>query len=285
MSRAEVRESAHSVAAAYGGHPADTPSAGVRRRKSPGSRRAGPVETAFRLLAASRRAPALHPRGLTCTAALEVVDDDGGPWGAPWLDVPGIYAATVRFSRAAGLPGAVPDGLGLALRVERADGTGVLLDLLLTTCGRGRLTRHLPRPRADALGGPYSSLLAYRIGGRHRLVAAFPHRTRQASVPAAPGGLRDALATGPLVFELCAETSARTWRPFAVLTVDAALSVPADRTLDFDPYAHSAHGFRPGGALAAIRRAAYRGSRAGRRARPTTRPADTEAPALLGPTS
>ncbi|MEU8577541.1 phosphodiesterase [Streptomyces asoensis] len=285
MSRAEVRESAHSVAAAYGGFPADTPSAGVRRWNARGARRAGPVEAAFRLLSALRRAPALHPRGLTCTAALEVIDDGGGPWGAPWLDVPGVYTATVRFSRAAGLPDAVPDGLGLALRVERADGHGVLLDLLLTTSGRGRLTRHLPRPRTDALGGPYSSLLAYRIGGRQRLVAAFPHRTRQTPVPAAPGGLRDALAAGPLVFELCAETSGRTWRPFAVLTVDAALSLPADETLDFDPYGHSAHGFRPGGALAAIRSAAYRGSRAGRRTRTTPHPAGTQTPASPRPTT
>jgi hypothetical protein len=223
------------------------------------------VEGGFRLLARLRGAPALHPRGLTCTAEVEVVEDGCGPWGAPWLDVPGRYAATVRLSRAAGLPQRLPDGLGLAVRVERGDPSGRPVDLLLTSCGRGRITRHLPLPRADALGGPYSSLLRYRVGGRHRTLAAFPRRVRQtAPVHGTPTSLRAALATGPLLFDLCADASDGSWRAFAVLTVRTPLPLAQDETPDFDIYAHSAHGFTPSSALAATRRAAYRGSRAGR---------------------
>lgn len=211
-----------------------------------------------------RAAPALHPRGLTCTAELEVV---GGapPWHVPWLDTPGRYAATVRLSRAAGLPGRLPDGLGLAVRVQHADGADRPLDLLLTSSGRGGITRRVPLPRADALGGPYSSLLSYRVGGRHRVLAAFPRRTAQAPVHGDPESLRRALAAGPLVFDLCAGTSDGSWRPFAVLTVRTALPLPRHESLDFDIYAHSVPGFTPGSALAMTRRAAYRGSRAGRR--------------------
>ncbi|SPF05520.1 hypothetical protein [Streptomyces sp. MA5143a] len=66
------------------------------------------VETAFRLLARLRGAPALHPRGLTCAAELEVVTDGGEPWGVPRLDRVGLYEATVRLSRAAGLPRRLP---------------------------------------------------------------------------------------------------------------------------------------------------------------------------------
>ncbi|MEV8312206.1 hypothetical protein AB0P36_34125 [Streptomyces flavidovirens] len=153
------------------------------------------------------------------------------------------------------------------MRVEQADGPDRLLDLLLTSSGRGRITRHLPLPRADALGGPYSSLLSYRIGGSHRILAAFPRRTRQAPAHGDPASLAEALAAGPLVFDLCAETTDRSWRTFAVLTTRTPLPVRQEQSLDFDIYTHSARGFTPGSALAAIRRAAYRGSRAGRQGR------------------
>ncbi|MFD9121700.1 hypothetical protein ACFU6M_14465 [Streptomyces bottropensis] len=79
-----------------------------------------------------------------------------------------------------------------------------------------------------------------------------------------PPSLTAALADEPLVLDLCAETYRRSWREFAVLTVRAVLPVPAEKTLDFDIYGHSAQGLTPGRALAGARRAAYRGSRAGR---------------------
>lgn len=231
---------------------------------STGSRPVLVVEAAFRRLARLRQAPAFHPTGLTCTAELEIVDDGRRPWGVPWMDSPARYSAKVRLSRAAGLPRRLPDALGLAVRVEQADDTGRPLDLLLTSSGAGRITRHLPLPRTDALGGPYSSLLPYRIAGRGSTLAAFPRRSPQAPVPGDPRRLTDALAAGPLVFDLCAEAPHRSWRPFAVLTVRAVIPVPPGETLDFDIYRHSADGLAPGHALAATRRAAYRGSRSGR---------------------
>jgi hypothetical protein len=183
----------------------------------------------------------------------------------PWLDTPGRYAATVRLSRAAGLPPRLPDGLGLAVRVDQADGADRVLDLLLTSCGRGRVTRHLPSPRTDVLGGPYSSLLPYRVGDSRGVLAAFPRRSRRSPVYGDPARLGEALAAEPLVLDLCAETSRRSWRPFGVLTVGAPLPLGHDESLGFDVYAHSLPGLAPVSALAGLRRAAYRGSRAGRR--------------------
>ncbi|MFF9094415.1 phosphodiesterase [Streptomyces sp. NPDC014802] len=224
----------------------------------------GGVESAFRGLARLRGAPALHPDGLTCAADLEVADGGRGRWGVPWLDRPGHHAATARLSRAAGLPWRLPDGLGLAVRVDDADGAGKPLDLLFTSSGRGRLTRHLPLPRADVLAGPYSSLLSYRVGGRPSLLAALPRRSRRLPVHGDPTSVARALRAGPLVFDLCAEAAGRAfWRPFAVLTVHTALQIPAKQSADFDIYERDARQFTPGPALAAVRRAAYRGSRAG----------------------
>ncbi|NSL43405.1 phosphodiesterase, partial [Streptomyces sp. 8P21H-1] len=111
----------------------------------------------------------------------------------------------------------------------------------------------------------YSSLLGYRIGGGHGLLAAFPRPARRGPVRGDLRSVREALGAEPIVLDLCAETAGRTWRPFAVLTVGTPLPVPHEQSLDFDVYVHSAPGFRPGSALAATRRAAYRGSRAGRR--------------------
>ncbi|MFE7649619.1 hypothetical protein [Streptomyces phaeoluteigriseus] len=105
-----------------------------------------------------------------CTAELDVVDAMSGPWGEreKWLDAPWRYAATVRLSGAVGPPRRLPDGLRPAVRMEQAAGPGRPLDLLLTSSGggRGRVTRRLPRLRADAPGGPYSRLLSHRVGRR-----------------------------------------------------------------------------------------------------------------------
>ncbi|MGC3002732.1 phosphodiesterase, partial [Streptomyces sp. G35A] len=129
-----------------------------------------------RRVAARRSAPALHPHGVLCTGTLDVPGSGERRWSVDWLDRPAAYDVTVRWSRALGLPGRLPDGLGLALRVLDADGSGTPLDLLLTSSAGGRLGRHLPLPRWDALSGPYSTLVAYRVGGRDRVLAAFPHR-------------------------------------------------------------------------------------------------------------
>ncbi|WP_436949318.1 phosphodiesterase [Streptomyces sp. SudanB52_2052] len=245
----------------------DIRTAGGRRPGQPlRARPVAAVEAGFRALARLREAPALHPHGLTCTAEVEVVADRSGPWRVPWLDARGHHTAMVRLSRAAGLPRRVPDWLGLAVRVPDADGPDHTLDLLLTSSGRGRFTRHLPLPRADVLRGPYSSLLPYRVADRRCLLAAFPRRAGRGPVPGDPAGVADALAAGPLVFDLCAEGGDRTWRRFAVLTVRDVLPLGQEETLDFDIYRRSVRAFAPGGALAATRRAAYRGSRAGRRA-------------------
>ena len=62
----------------------------------------------------------------------------GEPSGVPWLDAVGEDEVLVRFSRAIGLPRALPDIHGIAMRVPAEDRFG---DLLLASTGLGRLTR------------------------------------------------------------------------------------------------------------------------------------------------
>ncbi|MEU1045898.1 phosphodiesterase [Streptomyces sp. NPDC005897] len=182
----------------------------------------------------------------------------------PWLDRPGSYRATVRWSRALGLHRRLPDALGLAVRVEDADGRGSALDMLFTSSRPGRFGRHLPLPRPDALTGPYSSLLSYRLGERERVLAAFP-------VPDPGGTAEDTLPTlwqelahRPVRFDLRAAAPDEPWRTFASLSLEAVDPAPATSTVSYDPYAHSLPGLHPTGRLRRLRDAAYAGSRHGR---------------------
>ncbi|WP_077798954.1 phosphodiesterase [Streptomyces sp. JHA26] len=226
-------------------------------------------------LARRRSAPALHPHGVLCTGTLTVTGRADGAWGAAWLDRPATYRATVRWSRALGLPRRLPDGLGLAVRVEDADGPGTALDVLFTSSRPGRFGRHLPLLRPDALTGPYSTLLSYRTGRRERVLAAFPVR--------APGGdalptLWQELARRPVRFDLRAAAPDEPWSTFAVLSLDAAHAAPGTATVSYDPYAHCLPGLHPTGRLRRLRDAAYAGSRRGRGASEREHPALYPAP-------
>ncbi|WP_063759059.1 hypothetical protein [Streptomyces globisporus] len=218
---------------------------------------------AYRLArAAARRRgsrPALHPRGVVLTGRLTV---PGPPpaWGVPWLDRPGSYQVTARWSRAAGLPYPLPDGLGLALRVVDAEGPGRPLELLLTTSGRSGPVRHVPLPRLSATAGPYSTLLGYAVGDRHGVVAAFP-APGTLGVPAHPRAVAAAVAVRPLHFVL-GFAAGRRWQPMARLTLLGEEQAGDGEA--FDPYRASLTSFRPSRRLRGLRVAAYAGSRAGR---------------------
>ncbi|MDN3297901.1 phosphodiesterase [Streptomyces ficellus] len=218
-----------------------------------------------RRIARRRAAPALHPHGVTCVGVLDVPggEEPGGPWGVPFLDRPGLYDVTVRWSRAAGLPRGLPDALGLALRVEDAGGRGAPLDLLLTSSGSSRLGRHVPRPRYDALAGPYSTLLSYRVGGQERVIAAFPADARR-SLQGDLAALRQELGREPVSFELRAAGGGEPWRAFATLTAESPQPYPERTTPTYDPYTHSLPGLRPTDRLRGLRAASYSGSRHGR---------------------
>jgi hypothetical protein len=153
--------------------------------------------------------------------------------------------------------------------VDAAHGRGATLDLLFTSCGPGRLGRRLPLPRKDAMSGPYSTLTAYRVGDRHRLLTAHPVTppAGRVQVPVTLAGLRDALGRGTVRFRLCTEAVGEPRRMFATLALGPAGPEAAEHTVSFEPYAHCLPGLRPSRTLRAARVAAYAGSRDGRRSR------------------
>ncbi|OEJ98427.1 hypothetical protein J116_027710 [Streptomyces thermolilacinus SPC6] len=248
------------------------------------------VRAAGAALARLRGARAFHPAGLVLEATLEVLPQAGRPWGVAFLDRAGRYGVTVRWSRAAGLPSPLPDALGLALRVIDGAGSGRPFDLLLTSSGTGRVTRHLPVLRTDAVGGAYSTLTSYRFPDRDRVIAAIPAGDggHGRGLPVSLPDLARALAERPpAVFRLCAAAPHEPWRPFGLLTVTGASPAgtgPLTATgaspagtgpvegsrgtgtgpLAFDPYGACLPDLAPGPRLRRWREAAYAGSRRAR---------------------
>lgn len=207
-------------------------------------------------LARWRNGKPMHPRGAVFDAVLERT---GGtrPWGLPFLDTTGTEDVVVRLSRGAGLPAPLPDLLGLAVRLGGEGPAPV--DLLLSSTGRGPLTRVVPALRRDTASA-YCSIMAYRsVAGSLRL-AALPTTD---GVPSDPAPLAAAVRGAPLVFVLAAARGREPWQPFARLTLGTPVA-GLDPDLRFDAVRHPPPGLVPDGPLARFRAPAYAAAQAAR---------------------
>jgi hypothetical protein len=203
----------------------------------------------LRSLARRRSGKPMHPDGRVRSGVLERTGSTP-PWGVPWLDDAGRHPALVRLSRGAGLPRALPDVLGLAVRLIGPDGERI--ELLLSTTGTGRLGRWVPALRRDPATA-YGSIMGYRTDAGTLRLAAVGERSS--------GGTGEAL-----VFVLAAALGAGPWRPFARLTVGEVLD-PPDPDVRFDAVLHPPPGMVADGPLARLRAPAYAMAREGRDAR------------------
>jgi hypothetical protein len=199
----------------------------------------------------------MHPAGRSFAGTLEI---SGAVTGSQLLDRPGRHPVTVRVSRGVGLPAALPDILGLAMRVA---GPGGRRDLLLSTAGRSRLSRHVPVPRWTFDTG-YGSILSYRTGGppaRKVYLSAVPDpggrplgRTLDAVVSAASGGVTLLLMADGM--------------PVGRLSFGTPLPAADDAALAFDPVRNSGTDLHPTGLIQASRAWAYRAAQRWRGAYP-----------------
>lgn len=151
----------------------------------------------------------LHPVGTTFAGQLLRHGSDE-PIGVPWLDQAGEEEVLVRTSRAIGLPGALPDIRGLALRLRK--GQKRYADVLFATTGWDPLTRHLLMP-ALREGQPLTTLLPYRSPIGPIVLGARP--------------------TGAHSFELHWAPLGRRWRVFGEITIE--LELTEKDNVSFDP--------------------------------------------------
>ena len=195
--------------------------------------------------AARRRVKPLHPEGQLRHATLTRTPA-AMPSGVAWLDAPGEDAAIVRVSRGIGLPDALPDIQGLAIRIL-LDGREA--DLLLASTGLGRLTRYVLTPTRQPAGRALTSLLPYRSPRGALLLAAVPE-------PGHGFELRWAGPVGP-------------WHTFGRL--DLGASYGDDLAVSFDPVVNVLPGLSHYSWVRLLREPAYWAARtrSGRTVRPS----------------
>lgn len=193
--------------------------------------------------AARNRTKPLHPDGQLRRAT--VTRMGGSPLtGVPWLDEPGRDDALVRLSRAVGLPEALPDIRGLAIRLELESPA----DVLLATTGLGRLSRFVLTATRRPDGRPLTSLLPYRSPRGALLLAAVPTSIRSFD-------LRWAGPVGP-------------WVSFGTLELGEPLG--DDTRVSFDPLLNVVPGLSNYGWVERLREPAYWAAR--RRTHRTAQP-------------
>jgi hypothetical protein len=160
--------------------------------------------------------------------------------GVAWIDEPGEDETVVRLSRAVGLPDALPDVHGLALRVAMPDGPA---DVLFATTGSSRVARFLLTASRDPDARPMTTLLPYRTA-TGPLLLRVDH-------------------AGEATYSLSWARPWSTWRRFATLHLDERWD--GDPRLSFDPVLHQPPGLDQYRAVLALREPAYRRARSTRR--------------------
>ncbi len=231
---------------------------------------------AFEVLARIRGARrAVHTRGALFAARVELgpAAPDAGPSSTASPTVaalggPAVHTALVRMSKNAGTPGSFPDMLGVAVRLtDLPDGP---VDLLFATVGRHRATGALLAPTTGWCRRPYTTLLPYRADGVRVTLGLRPDEPDRAR-GTDPQVLREAVRRGPVAFTLVEKRARARWTPIGRLVLDLPMpDVAVDDgpggadPVTYEPVVNAHPRLQPVRAFAAIRSAAYTGSRRGR---------------------
>ncbi|WP_251046542.1 SRPBCC family protein [Arthrobacter sp. ISL-85] len=201
----------------------------------------------FRLLKLARPDRPIHPEGLGLSGTLARTGNPAGPCGIDWLDSPGTDQVVARFSRSVGLPQALPDILGLALRISPSGGGPA--DVLFASTGWGLPGRFLLMPRLDVAGATMTTLMPYR-GRRGPVLLGL--RTR--SLP--PGSL----SSGEWVLGLHWAKPGGHWRECGELRLHSGASA-TDIPLRFDPLENQPPGADAYGWTRRLRKPSYQAAR------------------------
>ncbi|AEF39868.1 hypothetical protein [Hoyosella subflava] len=171
--------------------------------------------------------------------------------------VPEEHSCLVRLSKGAGLGAALPDALGLAIRIESSNPWDILM---VSSGGTGRLGRMIIKPSAFWTAASYSTLMPYqRADGTLTWLHARPSAERK--IPARKESLTAAIEQSPLRFTLSSSNSQGEVHRIGELILEQQVRTE----LSFDPGVNHANNLRlyPRW-LAAFRSDAYSGSRQSR---------------------
>jgi hypothetical protein len=190
------------------------------------------IAAGFRAIKGVRPVRPNHPEGILLTGTL-ARDEGRRSSGIDWVDTPGSNTVVARLSRSIGLPGNLPDILGLAVRFT-AEGSES--DILLASTGPTGLGRFVLRLRRNAASAVFSSMMPYKSKSGPVLLVA---RTIEGPemLPATPKGFPESLKGRTWVLELHHATPLGPWTRFGTLTLKVD-NEARDTGLRFDPVLH-----------------------------------------------
>ena len=208
---------------------------------------ARPTAAIFGGLSRLRGRRAMHPTGVLLSAVLSVPDDARLP--EAWRALDGTQGIA-RLSKAIGLPGRVPDVLGIALRFGSQD------LLLATVLARAPVLQHMLAPAAAFNRATFSSLLAHRAGSGIGIIRGRVH----GQLPPAAGQLDAISLAQGLTLTLEVAGLAGGARPVGSVLLGHVLEDAPAPSVRFDPWRAGA-GLGPVGPVQRLRAAAYAASR------------------------
>lgn len=229
------------------------------------------IAVPFRLGSAIRGARVFHPQGFLCRGVWEVDTASALTRDAIVFRPGERHNVVARVSRGIGLPEALPDFFGIAVRLVDAYGPGGHQDLLINASSGLPVLHHLFLPAPRWFAQPYSTCLPYRAGSKPFLIGLQPPSERGPAPPLA--AMRAAVVNG-VAFGITVAGPLGRWQRVGALVLRNPIS-PLAGDVDFDPW-NTGGGLTPATWLNRIRREAYRQSRRAR-----GRPADG-APHTLG---
>lgn len=230
--------------------------------KTVGARASSAVGGPFQWVAALRNGRVFHPDGVLTTGSVERTAPPGDG-----LPVETTHDVVARLSKGLGLPGAVPDIIGLAVRLPPQPSAATPWDILLASAGTGPAGRVVGvRPALRWSGQPLSSVMPVRYHNRNWWISArMVDDINGFGVPLAD--VRDRLRDSGVRFDIDQACGAQPFRPLARLTLRGVVPSDAAHDVAFDPVLHVAPGVRPAPQwLASLRAHAYDRSRRGRHA-------------------
>jgi hypothetical protein len=220
------------------------------------------VAAPFRSAAAIRHGRVFHPDGVLATGSIERVAPQG-----EGLPVNSSADVVARISKGIGTPGALPDIIGLAIRLPPQPLAETPWDILLASAGSGVLSRAAGlRPAVGWSGRTLSTLMALRYDERNWWLRA--RMTTQVNGSGLSlDSVLNQLRCGGIDFDIDQACGAARFRPLARLTVGEVTAPDKSHEVAFDPVLHTATGIRlvPEW-LASLRAQAYDRSRQGRHA-------------------
>jgi hypothetical protein len=199
----------------------------------------------------------IHTTGLLLTGRLRWYGRTAARSGIAWIDdrPSGDVSVVGRLSRGAALPAALPDVIGLALRIGDDQG-----DLLLSSTGIGVPGRFVLQPRRSPAGAVLSTLMPYRGALGPVLIAA--RSVSPARISPHLEEVRGQLAGTPWRLELLHARPAELWHRFAEVELVPAAGVMDAAEPRFDPILRPPAGAGTYGWTRALREQAYAAGRA-----------------------